>query len=309
MRTLMTSSLLVLACAASATSVRADVPSPTPTPSPSPSPTSDPAPAPTPPVVEPTPVVEPPPPAEPAPPVAPAPAPAPAPTQADTVVETDTHLYATAPPSEHAYTYYGRQHGVGIFHDVHLTVGGVAADVPNVGDDVTMDVAPGALKSATMFAVALEGAYIGMPSSYGHVHGVEFSTGLRTAPIDFWLQGGTAVTLLNVGHGGPGSVRLGGGFGIGFNFAHGYAYIRGRAALVILPERLDVEASVQWVPSAASTSGFDERLARVTAWWRASESHQRAFEVYVEQVSRQADDKDTKRELDGIGAGVGITFH
>ena len=78
---------------------------------------------------------------------------------------------------------------------------------------------------------AFEGSFLGVPSSFTptNFHGIEFSTGIRLSKFDYWLSMGTAVTVLNLGHGGPGTLRLGGSFGAGFNFAHGFGYVRGRA--------------------------------------------------------------------------------
>ena len=104
---------------------------------------------------------------------------------------------------------------------------------------------------------------------------------------------------------------VGGSFGAGFNLAHGYGYIRGRAAAVILPERLDVEISAQWTPRSASTSDYDEQTWRISAWYRLNEKSGRAAELYVETFSRVDADPMTTgdREIvDGAGAGVGFSF-
>jgi hypothetical protein len=106
-------------------------------------------------------------------------------------------------------------------------------------------------------------------------------------------------------------VRLGGSFGAGFNLAHGYGYIRGRAAAIILPERLDVELSAQWTPPSASTGNYDEQNWRLSAWYRLNEKSGRALELYVEKFDRVDANPmtETDREIvGGVGGGVGLSF-
>ena len=207
----------------------ADEPAPTP-PAPAPEPV---APAPeAPPPVDTAPVEAPPPVASPAPAPAVSPTPAPAPAPAATTT-------ASRPDD-----YYSRQRAYGIFHKGRLAVGVWSGESPVMENDM----ATGALGDATIGSLTFEGAWLGLPSSFGNHHGIEFSTGIRTAPWDFWMSFGTAVTLLNVGHGGPGSFRIGGSFGCGFNFAHGFGYVKGRAAVVVVPRKLDLEVSSQWTP-------------------------------------------------------------
>ena len=169
------------------------------------------------------------------------------------------------------------------------------------------------LASRTTAAIAFDAGFLGLPSSFAptNFHGIEFSTGIRLSKFDFWMSFGTAVTFLNLGHGGPGTLRIGGSFGAGFNLAHGYGYVRGRGALVILPEKLDVELSAQWTPPSASTSNYDEQEWRVSAWYRLDDKRRRAVEVYVEKFSRVDADPMVMdaRELEGgVGGGLGISF-
>jgi hypothetical protein len=221
---------------------------------------------------------------------------------------------AVAPPASPAAKpfvddYYDRKRGVGMFHQARLALGVMNGTAPNIGDEM-MPVTPGETKGVTQGELAFEGVFLQLPSAYGHFHGIEFSTGLRSTPIDFWLQFGTAVSLFNIGRGGPGSLRVGGSFGAGFNLAHGYGYVRGRAAFVILPARLDAELSASWTPNSASTSNYDELLYRASVWYRPGGpgGSKRAYEVYVESFRRSDDAEDKEREFTGIGGGIGMTF-
>lgn len=203
--------------------------------------------------------------------------------------------------------YYKRARGVGVFHSSRLVAGALVGTAP-----AFMDGAPPAMAGATVdttrFSLGFEATYLGLPSSFGHFHGLEVSTGVRGGgPWDFWLQGGTAVTLLNLGRGGPGSLRLGGGFGAGFDLAHGYAYVRARAALVVVPEKVDAEASVTWTPPSASTGDYDQQAARVSVWLRPGKG-KRAYEGYLETFRRVDDGADREREVEGVGGGVGVSF-
>lgn len=213
---------------------------------------------------------------------------------------------AARPAYAESDRYYRRTRGVGIFHSSRLLAGGLVGQVPDLENGTVTT--PGATRNATMVSLAFDAVFLGLPSSFGHFHGIELSTGMRGAPFDWWLTAGTAVTLFNLGDGGPLSLRVGGGFGGGFNFAHGFGYVRGRAALVVVPETIDAEVSAVWTPPSASTGGFDERVLRVSAWWRTNPRKARAFEAYVEAFRRADDTRDHAREVDGIGGGVGMTL-
>jgi hypothetical protein len=305
---------LVIALCLVATAAHADpvpVPSPEPQPSPepsaspSPSPSSSPSPSPSPspePSASPSPSPEPTPSPEPSPSLSPSPEPTPTPTPSPSpTVERER---------EREDDYYSRARGVGIFHHARVVVGGLAGLAPAFMTDASGAAVamPGETTSVTMASVAIEGAYLGLPSSFGNFHGIEMGTGVRSGPWDYWLNLGTAVSFFNVGRGGPLSIRLGGSFGAGFNLAHGYGYLRGRAAIVIIPRTLDAEVSVQWTPTSASTGNFDERLSRISVWYRPGDTSTRAFEAYVEQLVRQDDEAEHEREFDGIGAGIGMTL-
>lgn len=216
------------------------------------------------------------------------------------------------PPADKPFVddYYDRKRGIGMFHQARLAIGVLNGTAPKLAGDMMMPVTPGETTGVTQGEIAFEGVYLGLPSAYGHFHGIEVSTGLRSTPIDYWLQFGTAVSLFNLGRGGPGSLRVGGSFGAGFNLAHGYGYVRGRAALVILPAKLDAEVSATWTPNSASTGNYDEVLYRASVWFRpgAPGGSKRAYEVYVESLRRSDDAEDKEREFTGIGGGIGMTF-
>ena len=296
---------LVIALSLLAATAHADTPPPAGAPPVDPNapatPPVDPnAPTPTPadPTAPVTPPAEPPPPPPPPAPTPPPPVPPPAPTP----------VVTPPPPAakvERKDDYYRRSGGAyGIFHGSRLSVGIATGDAPQFMTDPSGMSVDAGLGGATMGVVAFEGAYLGLPSSYGNFHGVEFSTGLRSTPIDFWMSFGTAVTLFNIGRGQPGSLRLGGSFGAGFNLAHGFGYVRARAALVVIPRMLDAELSVQWTPPSASTQNFDERISRISVWYRYGTSR-KAIEGYVERYQRLDAFQVDKREFDGYGAGVG----
>jgi hypothetical protein len=238
----------------------------------------------------------------------PAPEPAPTPPPPAATASSAASPPASSPASsserERPDDYYSRQRGVGMFHSSRLVLGALAGSVP----DTAMDAMSLADKDVTMYSLAFEGVYLGLPSSYGNFHGIEFSAGVRTSPWDFWASFGTAISFLNVGRGGPGSFRLGGSFGAGFNLAHGYGYVRGRVAMVILPARLDAEVSASWTPTSASTQHYEEIISRASLWYRPNRGSDRAYEAFVESFSRQDDRARDDREVSGLGAGFGMTL-
>ena len=210
-------------------------------------------------------------------------------------------------------SYYNCERPYGIFHNSRLVIGGLSGDAAVTTTDPATGMETTTVQGRTTGVLAFEAAFLGVPSSFAptNFHGMEVSSGIRLSKFDFWLSFGTAVTFLNLGHGGPGTLRIGGSFGAGFNLAHGYGYVRGRAAAVILPERLDVEVSAQWTPPSASTSDYDEQTWRISAWYRVNEKSGRAAELYLETFSRVDADPMTTgdREIvDGAGAGVGFSF-
>lgn len=203
--------------------------------------------------------------------------------------------------------YFACDRGYGIHHKSRLVVGALNASVPTIGMD---GMATGTTEAATLMSIAFDVAFLGLPSSFSNAnfHGFEMSTGLRSGKTDFWFQFGTAVTVLNLGHGGPLTMRLGGSFGAGFNLAHGYGYLRGRAAVVIIPNKLDAEVSTQWTPTSASTSNYEERDSRISAWYRYGAKNN-ALEIYIQKFSRVDAMADDDREIiDGFGGGVGLSF-
>ncbi|CAN5902759.1 hypothetical protein BH11MYX2_BH11MYX2_23430 [soil metagenome] len=300
MRALFIASLF--ACSAAWADTPPTPPTP-PTAPPAPADGAVPTPTDTPPPVDPaaTPPAETPP----APPPEPTPAPPPEPTPPPPPVAPTPPPTASTTSESSVDDYYSRERGMGIFHHGHLSASVWSGNTPVT--DAGMP-APGVdemTKSATIGTIAFEGVWLGLPSSFGNFHGVEFSTGIRTSPWDLWMSFGTAVTLFNLGHGGPGSIRLGGSFGAGFNFAHGFGYVRGRAAMVLVPKKLDVEGSWQWTPPTASTGHYDEQQMRVSAWYRPGKP-ETAYEVYIEHFKRQDDLRSLAREFDGYGIGIGI---
>lgn len=339
---------LALACCllatatASAQTAPSDPAAPPTTPPPAPDPATPPPPSPPPdPNAPPQPLggtgdqppvfVEP----QPQPQPQPQPPPPPPPTETTTVTTTTTSTPATPTESKSGKShwtrarckggsgsYYKCERGHGIFHSSRLAVGALSGDAATTAMDPTTGTETTSYGGVTAGQIAFEGAYLGVPSSFAptNFHGIELSTGLRSSKFDFWLSFGTAFTLLNVGSGGIGTFRLGGSFGAGFDLAHGYGYIKGRGAMIILPERLDVEVSAQWTPVSASTDHYDVQAYRISGWYRLNEKSGRAIEVYLEKLTRKntfrpnamdpalamfADDREI---LDGVGFGVGMSF-
>jgi hypothetical protein len=211
---------------------------------------------------------------------------------------------------------YSRARGLGIFHKGHAYVGVLSGD--------TFD-ATGMATSSTGAVLAFEGVFLGMPSLYGNMHGIEGFASIRTGPTDLNVGFGFPVTFLNIGHGQPLSLRLGGSFGVGIGNQQAFAYIRGRGALVVIPDRLDLEASAQWTPSSASNAfgdavgDFDTRTLRAAAWYRYGKgSAGRFIEVYVEYFERArivtataanpTPMVDRTADVAGLGLGLGISL-
>lgn len=265
-------------------------------------------------VIEPQPQ---PPPQPPAPPPTPPTPPAPEP-KPESKPDTPSHWTQPRCKQNGDRKYYNCERGFGIFHMSRLVIGALSGDVATVTTDPATGTTMSSYGATTAGVLSFEASYLGIPSSFAptNFHGMEFSTGLRTSPFDFWLQFGTGVTLLNLGSGGIGTLRIGGGFGAGFDLAHGYGYLRGRAAMIILPERLDIEVSTQWTPASASTDNFDVETYRLSAWWRLDKKKKRAVEVYVEKFSRLDADRDVTNPMyandeeivDGMGFGLGLSF-
>jgi len=185
---------LALACLVSSTAWADDPPPPPPPADGSaqvpttPPPDAPPAP-PAEPVAEPTP--PPPPPPTPTPTPTPAPAPTPPAPAPVAVTKHDDKPFVD--------DYYDRKRGIGMFHQARLAIGALQGTTPNLMDG--MVVTPGATKDVTQGELAFEAVFLGLPSSYGHFHGIEVSSGLRSTPIDFWAQFGSAVSLFNIGRG------------------------------------------------------------------------------------------------------------
>ncbi len=189
-------------------------------------------------------------------------------------------------------TRYSRARGVGIYHKAHLMAGVFQTEIASMvdGGGVTRE-------NKTSFLFELDMSYLGVSSMYGNFHGIEMFTGIVSAPFDMYWGFGMPITFLNVGHGGPGTLRLGGSFGVGLAYHHAFAYLRGRAAAVIIPDKLDVEASYRWIPDSAdatySGSGsFEDTNLRISAFYHTGGKKGRAWELFVQVWERQ-------RRLDG----------
>lgn len=218
--------------------------------------------------------------------------------------------------------WYGRANAVGIYHGSRLTLGAFLGSKPLLENEIDN----GKTESAMGLNLTFEGGWLGAPSAYGNFHGIEYGMGLRLNPNDLWGSLGFPVTFLNIGRGAPGSFRLGGSFGTGIGLTQAYVYFRGRAAAVIIPNLIDVEASVQWTPAGASSAfgaapgDFEDLNARASLWYRIGRS-KRAYELYLEYYERDrrgfsalaegAPPRQNERdgEVSGLGVGVGISLN
>lgn len=111
------------------------------------------------------------------------------------------------------------------------------------------------------------------------------STDLTQGPLIFDLSVGFPLTLLELGDGGPGSIRLSVAPGFGMSVQEAYGYLRGRLATVILPETLTVDVSARYTPIDAShawaeDTGLGTWSLQFAAQWTYDEDL--AFAAFVE---------------------------
>jgi hypothetical protein len=124
----------------------------------------------------------------------------------------------------------------------------------------------------TQNVVRVEAAALWKPTVFGNWGGMEGGMDLGKESfasmdkdeVEWWfdLWWGFPITVLRLGEADQQfGLVLGGSPGIGVNtFAGGqwYAYIKGRAALTLVPELLQAEVSYQWTPLAASSHDWDK---------------------------------------------------
>ena len=210
-------------------------------------------------------------------------------------------------------TRYSRARALGIYHKAHVMVGLVQGDVATEQSGGMFTV-----ESKTAFMAELDLGFLGLPSMYGNFHGIETFMGIVTTPFDLYWGFGLPLTFLNVGSGGPGSFRLGGSFGVGLAYKHAFAYVRGRAAAVIVPEKVDVEASLRWIPDSADgmysgDDDFNDTNLRISAFYHPGGKKGRAWEVFLQMWERQRRDTGERStrsdgEVKATVLGVGMTF-
>jgi hypothetical protein len=175
------------------------------------------------------------------------------------------------------------------------------------------------VEDKTAFMLEMDLGFLGLPSMYGNFHGIETFVGIVTAPFDLYWGFGLPITFLNLGRGGPGSLRLGGSFGIGLAYRHAFAYVRGRAAAVLVPEKIDVEASLRWIPDSADgmysgDDDFNDTNLRISAFYHPSGKKKgRSWEVFVQMWERERRDdgapsSSRSGEVKATVFGVGMTF-
>ncbi len=215
--------------------------------------------------------------------------------------------------------------GIGIGH-----FGRLSAQVSRV------DVAPGRSESGVLegnvyessnaIKLAADFSALVLPSVNNNLHGFEGSISVALFPFDFDVWGGTALTMLSLGRGGVGTIRIRGGFGVGMSYLHSYAYLKAQAAAVIVPNKVAVEASVFWIPNQVSIAwgeiegDFEEQRRRAAVFTSLGGEAKRKIEVYIEHIDRKRgghdaaftgarEDFSTRNpddDMNGFGVGVSL---
>lgn len=125
---------------------------------------------------------------------------------------------------------------------------------------------------------------------YGPADGEDVSTDFTQGPLLFDMGLGFPISLLDVGSGGVGSFRLSVAPGIGFSVQEAYAYVRGGAGLVVLPNTLTVGLSARYSPFDASyawdeNTGLDSLVIQATAQWTLDDEY--AIAGFIEWVDAE----------------------
>lgn len=195
----------------------------------------------------------------------------------------------------------------------------------------TVDVGPGrdeagvlssqSYESSTPIKLGFDMAALPFPSINGNPHGFEIGGSISVLPFDMDIWGGTAYTMLRLGTGGVGTIRLRGGFGMGMSMNHAYFYLRAQLATVIVPGKVSAEAGVFWIPNQVSHAwgerdgDFEEQRRRASVYIDLGKDS-RKIELYAEHIDRQrgghgeefvADREDfTVRDPDDDMLGIGL---
>ena len=213
--------------------------------------------------------------------------------------------------------------GIGDFSRLSLQISAVEVAPGRDGDTDMLNASE--YESSTPVKLAYDLASMFLPSVNGNKHGFEGQVSVTILPFDFDLWAGTDVTMLALGDGGLGTIRLRGGFGVGVSYNHAYAYLKAQAAAVIIPDHVSVEAGVFWIPNQVSRAwgeregDFDEQRRRASLFVDRGKSS-RKFELYLEQIDRQrgghGEDLVAEREdftvrdpdddMRGIGIGISL---
>lgn len=214
--------------------------------------------------------------------------------------------------------------GIGIGNFARYSVQASKVEVaPERDDNGTLSETSYDSSIALKFALDLSALIL--PSVNNNKHGFEGSVSVTLFPFDFDVWGGTAVTMLSLGHGGIGTLRVRGGFGVGMSYNHTYAYLKTQAAAVIVPDKIDVEASLYWIPNQVShawgdnAGDFDEQRRRASLYYKRGEDKAK-IELYLEHTDRlrggHAEDfsfprenftvRDPDDDMRGFGVGVSM---
>jgi len=218
--------------------------------------------------------------------------------------------------------------GIGIGYWGRLSIQASGVDVGPGRDDAGV-LTSQSYESSTPIKLGFDMAALPFPSINGNPHGFEFGSSISVLPFDMDIWGGTAYTMLRLGSGGVGTIRLRGGFGMGMSMNHAYFYLRSQLAAVIVPGKVSAEAGVFWIPNQVSHAwgeqegDFEEQRRRASVYIDLGKDS-RKIELYAEQIDRQrgghgedfmADREDfTNRDPDddmlglGLGASLMLTF-
>lgn len=213
-----------------------------------------------------------------------------------------------------------KEGGIGIGYWGRLSFLATRADVGPSRDDAGV-LSSQQYESSTPLKLGFDMAALPFPSINGNPHGFEFGSSISMMPFDMDIWGGTAYTMLRLGSGGIGTIRLRGGFGLGTSLNHAYFYLRSQLAAVIVPGKVSAEAGVYWIPNQVSAAygdrdgDFEEQRRRASVYIDLGEKSHK-IEIFVESVDRQRGGHDpdytadrenfTNRDPDDDMLGVGI---
>ena len=181
--------------------------------------------------------------------------------------------------------------GIGIGYLGRLSLQASAVDVGPGRDEAGVLTSQG-YESSTPIKLGFDMIVLPYPSINGNPHGFEIGSSISMLPFDIDVWGGTAYTMLRLGTGGVGTIRLRGGFGMGMSMNHAYFYLKTQLAAVLVPGKVSAEAGVFWIPNQVSHSwgersgDFEEQRRRLSVFIDLGKDS-RKIEIYAEYIDRQ----------------------